>query len=477
MEQPLSIPARMETPTLPKQELKTHESIEEKVKKWTEKGKNWLARLWKETEESPREVLEEVKDAPEKQQELVSDKTEETLSAQELLQNKIGKYTDYRNENRSAEGVLELFEKYIDLMDTPYVLKRSNNRMELGSTITTVMKDPSLDTTVTTINKADYSSTDPRLKALPKPLKDNLTPLFAYSEEIEIPHDPRLIQLWNQIEKYYTKTASLLGEEKLNEQAIDAYGSNREFIAHEMYKSFSAYPISLDILYERRVEGKIIAPGEFLGHGTYVSNFQKMLENDRKIKSPWHAQQTVDPELGLRSIEIDPGAIFFFSGRRRFGTFGQYADLFRGISDLGIIFSVDTIIEKGYSIGSKNGTDSKSEYFVTASPGAFSESKSTPPERRAIAIKDKTELDLEEAYIRIINEDKKEEIVSLLQSHGFNDEWIKEHVILRRTEDSKETLLNWLGTRSYRHLQENLTSFVPTRGWRENYFLWQQKIE
>lgn len=301
------------------------------------------------------EKMEEAKGTPETQKgpanHAPESKDEREISAQELLQDEIDKYTDYRNENRSAEGVLELFEKYIDLMDTPYVLKRNNSRMKLGPIITTVMKDSSLDTTVATINKADYSPTDPLLKALPKPLMDNLTPLFAYSEEIEIPHDPKLIRLWNLIEKYYTKTASLLGEEKLNEQAIDAYGSNREFIAHEMYKSFSAYPVSLDILYERRVEGKIITSGEFLGHGTYVSNFQKMLENGGKIKSPWHAQQTVDPELGLRSIEIDPGAIFFFSEKRRFGTFGQYADLFRGVSDLGVIFPVDTIAEKGYSIG------------------------------------------------------------------------------------------------------------------------------
>jgi len=391
------------------------------------------------------EKVEEAKGTPETQKgpanHAPESKEERGISAQELLQNEIGKYTDYRNENRSAEGALELFEKYIDLMDTPYVLKRNNNRMELGSIITTVMKDPSLDSTVTTINKADYSPTDSRLKGLPKSLMDNLAPLCAHSEEIEIPHDPKLIRLWNLIEKYYTKTASLLGEEKLNEQAIDAYGSNREFIAHEMYKSFSVYPISLDILYERRVEGKIIASGEFLGHGTYVSNFQKMLENGGKIKSPWHAQQTVDPELGLRSIEIDPGAIFFFSEKRRSGTFGQYADLFRGISDLGIIFPVDTIVEKGYSIGSKNGADSKSEYFVTASPDAFSENKLTPLERRELAIKDRTELDLKEAYIHIINGNKKDEIDSLLQLHGFDDEWIKEHVIVYGRYGSKKPFL------------------------------------
>ncbi len=454
-------------PELPKQEL-SH-----KVRDWLSNLRGRLGDGDREDNDgrnAAREVLEEIEAAPEKQE-------EKEISAQELLQNEIGKYTDYRNENRSAEGVLELFEKYIDLMDTPYVLKRNNNRMELGSIITTVMKDPSLDTTVTTINKADYSPTDPLLKALPKPLMDNLTPLFAYSEEIEIPHDPRLIRLWNLIEKYYTKTVSLLGEEKLNEQAVDAYGSNREFIAHEKYKSFSAYPVSLDILYERRVEGKIIASGEFLGHGTYVSNFQKMLENDRKIKSPWHAQQTVDPELGLRSIEIDPGAIFFFSEKRRFGTFGQYADLFRGVSDLGVMFPVDTIVEKGYTIGSKNGTDSKGEYFVTASPDAFSDNNLTPQERRELAIKDRTELDLEEAYIRIINKDKYEEIISLLQSHGFDNEWIKEHVIVQGTYDPKETISNWLRTRSFRHLQGSQTPFGPHRGWRDNYYLWQQKTE
>lgn len=62
--------------TQPKPEVKIPESIESKVKEWTEKGKDWLAKLWGKTKDAPREVLEEIKKAPQIEKELVSEREE-----------------------------------------------------------------------------------------------------------------------------------------------------------------------------------------------------------------------------------------------------------------------------------------------------------------------------------------------------------------------------------------------------------------
>lgn len=73
MEQPLPQPVQIETPPSPRPEVKAPEGIEGKVKEWTEKGKEWLTKLWRKSEEAPREVLEEVKAAPKMEEELIHD--------------------------------------------------------------------------------------------------------------------------------------------------------------------------------------------------------------------------------------------------------------------------------------------------------------------------------------------------------------------------------------------------------------------
>jgi len=67
MEQSPSKPINIEASPPPKPE-----GVKSRVKEWTEKGRNWLAKLWGRTEEAPREVLKEVGDAPDIEEELVS---------------------------------------------------------------------------------------------------------------------------------------------------------------------------------------------------------------------------------------------------------------------------------------------------------------------------------------------------------------------------------------------------------------------
>ena len=69
MEQPI-----IETPLpQPKPEIKPVEGIKGKVQEWTEKGKAWLARLRGKVDDKPKEVIEEVAEAPKHATELVND--------------------------------------------------------------------------------------------------------------------------------------------------------------------------------------------------------------------------------------------------------------------------------------------------------------------------------------------------------------------------------------------------------------------
>ena len=197
-----------------------------------------------------------------------------------------------------------------------------------------------------------------------------------------------------------------------------------------------------------------------------------------EVKSPWYAKKTSDPELGLRTIEIDPGAIFFFSDKNRDNPIGQYGDLHRGGTDIGIIYRIDDILDKGYTIGTKNGTDSKSEVFVTNTPKAFEKNDLEPLQRRELAIEDTTGLSLKDAYIRIGNADVYTETINLLKGKGFSDEWIRERVTyLDNRDQHPRPFVEWLKSRPYAPRPERQNEkFTPTEGWKHNYFIWNQTI-
>lgn len=79
MEQPLPTPVQVETSPSPTPEVKAHEDVKGKVKEWTEKDKDWLAKLWGKTKETPRKVLEEVEATQNQENELIE--TSERVAA------------------------------------------------------------------------------------------------------------------------------------------------------------------------------------------------------------------------------------------------------------------------------------------------------------------------------------------------------------------------------------------------------------
>jgi len=72
-------------------EQSEQEKVRDKVIEWTEKGKKWLAKLWRKTEEAPREVLEEIETASEKKGLVIE---EESLGGVEQQKSQIEKKLD-----------------------------------------------------------------------------------------------------------------------------------------------------------------------------------------------------------------------------------------------------------------------------------------------------------------------------------------------------------------------------------------------
>lgn len=108
MEQQLLTPVNVETFAPPMPEVKTPEGVMGKVKEWTEKGKHWLAKLWGKTEEAPREVLEEVKAAPQVEDELVRAPESVTNNRDDQIEPK----QDQQNRNGQKLEVPGLSDKY-----------------------------------------------------------------------------------------------------------------------------------------------------------------------------------------------------------------------------------------------------------------------------------------------------------------------------------------------------------------------------
>lgn len=67
MEQPLPTTPIAETPPQPKPEIKPAEGIKGKVQAWTEKGRAWFTRLRGKVDDKPKEVIEKIAEAPEKE--------------------------------------------------------------------------------------------------------------------------------------------------------------------------------------------------------------------------------------------------------------------------------------------------------------------------------------------------------------------------------------------------------------------------
>lgn len=445
--------------------------------------------LWKkQTQNQPDGVINEISNLD----------TEVTADSVEVLEQPLTKKVELShilsNNETSLDHGLDLFEKYISEMTTPNILETddSNNKeLLIGPLANLVKKDKSLDISVNTINQADYSPDNPLVKNLSNRLKTDLKSIYTRNGrdyDIEIPNDPKLIRFWQALDSYHNKEIQLLEEKGLIDKEIPIPGvdeSNRHLVPAEYLKTYrqvieesrkdneSIFLSINDILYERRLEGKIVVPETFLGHGTSFENFQKMIAKG-KLQSPWFAQRSGDPNLGIRTIGLDPGAIFTYSDKNRDGAFAQYSDLHRE-ADLGFIFRMDKILEKGYSIGSKNGTDSKSEYFITSTPEAFSTNDLTIDQRVELAKKDTTELDLKDSYIRISNQYINNKTVELLKSSGFDDSWIKEHVVFFENSAPIHKITDWLKTRSLPPIEESQKTikYSPVEAWQDNYYIWK----
>lgn len=389
-----------------------------------------------------------------------------------------------------TDKVLDLYSEYIQEMDVPDIDEKNH---VLDKLINKVFSDESLDENVITINPTEYNPDDPLVANLPEYIRENMIKIYHNTnhkehDDIEIQQDPRLIRMWNLVDLYYKKNIELLERDGLANKK--QYGDNElfpenlnptyaELMNRKRVEFFNAYPIANEVLYEKRIEGTIISPDTFIGHGSYLSNFVQMLDGGGILKSPWFAESSGShPESGIRTLGVDPGAIFFFSDKKRDGGIGMYADL-RRRGQLGIIFREAEILEKGLILGTKNGTNSESEVFVTSTPNLFEANELTPDERHDLALKDKTALDIRDGFIRVYDRSSYDGTILALKSHGFSDEWIGEHVTLLDINATQKDVDRWLQSRKMRPIPENLKErkYVPEKGWKNNYFVWKQLNE
>ena len=379
-------------------------------------------------------------------------------------------YDSYYGSGKSAAEALQLFKEYTQSLATLPKYSHQNGDEDFNLLVKlfeVVKRDPTISTKLITFKPNEYTPTDPRFSLLPELMRTNMA---VYTNEVTL--DPTIIDLWNTVDNYYAKILEIL--QNGDPSTLEHIAYEQEIIADRLKFPADRYASLNNYLYERSVKDQLVAPGTVLGHGTYVANFKQMLV-DGYFKSPWYAMQTDDPALGLRSIEIDPGAIFFYSNQNRKRDVGSYTEKTRGVSDIGILYPVDTLMQSGYTIGSKNGTNSESEYFVTNSPEAFSANDLSPNERRELAIQDTAKLDLHYAYLRI-NENVYTETIALLKTNGFDDAWIAEHVYKYGSSNfsTGKFYNNWLSTRNYPKLDPKETpTYTPKQGWANNYFIWE----
>lgn len=362
--------------------------------------------------------------------------------------------------NMKADQALEVFERdYIPHIDTFVLNDHDTEIMIFTGLAGKVISDPDFSNSIIDLPNAN----DSRLDSLPEGIRLHLElddiGEYGHGQYRKFPEDPRWQRYWELTNKYMQK--AMQNPDKIK----DRYG---ESIKVETFKNswdhliYNNYTRWIGEVREKSVGKDLIASGEWLGHGTFLSNLEKMLENGSKIKSPYHVVNSGGKRENIfgdiKGGDAHSASIFFYNWHYqdfRYPTdvVGRYGTNKGGQSiksDLSIFYPMDTIYRSGVTIGSFLGNNSISEFFVTKSPQLITENKRfSPQEIFEIAQNDQTELPLDQAYFRVDTGDDYKKINELFTKFGYSDDWVKNHVYFQPPSAGREDLRAWLSSRQY----------------------------
>lgn len=362
--------------------------------------------------------------------------------------------------NMNANQVLDTFENdYIPNTDTFKLNDHDTEIMIFTDLAGKVISDPDFSGSIIDLPNAS----DNRLDGLPEGIRLHLElddkGEYGHAQYRKFPEDPRWKRYWKLTNKYVQR--ALQNPDNIK----DRYGEN---VDSQTFKSswdqliYNNYTRWIGEVREKSVGKDLIASGEWLGHGTFLSNLEKMLENGSKIKSAYHVVNSGGKREDIfgdtKGGDAHSASIFFYNWNYqdfRYSTdvVGKYGTNKGGQSvksDLSIFYPMDTIYRSGVTIGSYLGNNSMSEFFVTKSPELVTENRRfSPQEIYEIAQKDQTELPLDQAYFRVDTDERSQKIKELFTKFGYSEDWVKDHVYLQPFNAGRKDLRNWLSSRQY----------------------------
>jgi hypothetical protein len=391
-----------------------------------------------------------------------------------------------KDPNLNADQKLDVFEKeFIEKIDTFKPNDYDVNTALFDMLPKQIISDPNFSGEITDLPNAN----DPRLDLFPIDIRKHLElddkGERGHSQFRKFPEDPRWSRYWELVQKYTEKIFEIV--EKNPDLLGDYYGGTD--IRMDNFRTVwsinmgNNYTWMLNEVREKAVGGDLIASGEWLGSGTFLSNIEKMLEYGGKMKSAYHVinsgQEREDIKGDIKGGDAHRAFIFFYHWRNQdykyhtdvVGRYGTLENNLEVYSDVGMFYPVDTIIDSGLTIGSYLGDSSMSEYFATKSPEMIKRgARLSPEEISEIASKDQTELPLNQAFFRVDQADKYESLKLLFLKFGYEENWIKDHVFYEEPKFGREKIREWLRTRPYKRV--NMPKYKAHKYFEDN-FLWE----
>lgn len=339
------------------------------------------------------------------------------------------------------------------------------------------------------------SSEDPKLNGFPDIIKKNVEhsdkgewgcEIFRY-----IPADTKWTRFMYLMHGYDKKISDIALS---NPEIFIKNGASWESEGDKLNRFKSNFQSRLAYMYgylvseviKKEIGEDLLASGEWLGHGTFVTNLENMLKDSGMLKSPYrvlNSGQSSETILGaVKSGEIHKALIFFYhlKGKNPNNVYtlpaGRYGTVVEGVvkaGDLGIYFPTDVIYNNGLTFGSWGGRKSTSEFFATKSSELINnlkEGKLSSEQIDKVSINDGTELPLREAFYRVDDVTSYEKVKQQFLAYGLSDDWVDDHVFLNPNDYSGQKLKEWLETRSYK--KANIPKLRP-KLIENNFYVWE----
>lgn len=390
-----------------------------------------------------------------------------------------------KDPNISADALLDVFDNCVENIQD-YSPDDVDMQVLLNTELPMrIINDAGFDPKITDLESAD----DPRLEGFPERIKDHIKwhneGNWGHSQYKKFPEDPKWSRFWKLIGKYERKVVDIVSDNPeilrnmysgtTDAEKIGAFESRLKNLFSDIYE------LRLNDVKEKGIGKDLVASGEWLGHGTFVSNLEKMLEHGGKFKSTYHVMnsgQSREDILGdIKGGDAHKAFIFFYHWKKEdykypIDTVGRYGTKINGkqtISDLSIFYPVDTIYRNGLTIGSYMDKKSTSEFFATKSPEFLNGNDKLLGERiKELAMKDQTELPLDQGFYRVNDPVRFQEVKALFTKFGYTKEWIKDHVYYQEIGSDRNSIREWLKSRTYTKVQ--IPELRPVESGENSYF-------